>query len=508
MIGKTLGKYQIVEPLGEGGMATVYKAYDPSLERYVAIKIIRTMNQMETNFFVRFQREARALAKLDHPYILKVLDFGEENGMPYLVMPYVANGTLKQYTRSRLPYDRAIGIVLPIADALSYAHKRKIIHRDIKPANILFGESGEPILSDFGIAKILDSEEQVNLTGTGLGIGTPAYMAPEQWNGVADERTDVYALGIVLYELITGCTPFQAETPAAILLKQVQDPLPRPKNYVPDLPDHIEALIFKALAKDPALRFQSMQDFIRGMNDVLQGKTVSYHMPPPESASNMVTQVSGKPTIVTSSPDFLQKIPGIKSKKNLVPLIIGAAVILIVGCIAIVLIFNLIKPNLQTANKSTVTTVALVQEQNTNPTQASQQTTGSSTQPTSESQTQVQPQPTDAGVDPATEIPQSVTVIDQMPEDIPVYIPNNGDVTTTTQEGTLMFSYSTMDDKSLVEAFFTDEMKKLGWEVVSTSDMSAQDAIMIAYAKDARTVMVYAMGQGDRTFIQIIIADE
>jgi serine/threonine protein kinase len=462
------------------------------------------MNQMETNFFVRFQREARALAKLDHPYILKVLDFGEENGMPYLVMPYVANGTLKQYTRTRLPYDRAIGIVLPIADALSYAHKRKIIHRDIKPANILFGESGEPILSDFGIAKILDSEEQVNLTGTGLGIGTPAYMAPEQWNGVADERTDVYALGIVLYELITGTTPFQAETPAAILLKQVQDPLPRPKNYVPDLPDHVEALIFKALAKDPALRFQTMQDFIRGMNDVLQGKTVSYHHPPPESSSNMVTQVSGKPTIVTSSPDFFQKIPGLKSKKNLVPLIIGAAVILIIGCIAVVLIFNLIKPNLQTANKGTATNSELVQDQNTNPTRVSQQTTGSSTQPTIESQTQS----TDAGVDPATEIPQSVTVIDQLPEDIPVYTPNNGDVTTTTQEGTLMFSYSTNDEKSLAETFFVDEMKKLNWELVSTSDMSAQDAMMYAFTKDIHTVMVYVMGQGERTYIQIIIASE
>jgi cytoskeletal protein RodZ len=287
-------------------------------------------------------------------------------------------------------------------------------------------------------------------------------------------------------------------------LKQVQDPLPRPRNYVPDLPDHVEALIFKALAKDPALRFQSMQDFIRGMNDVMQGKTVSYQIPPTESASNMVTQVSGKPTIVTSSPDFFQKIPGLKSKKNLVPLIIGAVVILIVGCIAVVLIFNLIKPNLPTANKSTVTSVSLVQNQNTNPTRASQQTPDPSTQPTTESQTQ----PTDAGVDPATEIPQSVTVIDQLPEDIPVYTPNNGDVTTTTQEGTLMFSYSTMDDKSLAETFFTDEMKKLGWEVVSTSDMSAQDAIMIAYTKDARTVMVYAMGQGDRTYIQIIIASE
>ncbi len=130
-------------------MASVYKAFDPSLERYVAIKIIRAMNQIDSDFLIRFKGEARALAKLDHPYILKVLDYGEENDLPYLVMPYVAHGTLKQYINKRIGYQKALEIILPIAEALSYAHNRKIIHRDIKPANILFGESEEPILSDF-----------------------------------------------------------------------------------------------------------------------------------------------------------------------------------------------------------------------------------------------------------------------------------------------------------------------------------------------------------------------
>jgi serine/threonine protein kinase len=227
-IGKFLGKYQIVEPLGEGGMATVYKAYDAALERYVAVKIIRSINQVDPNFLARFQREAKALAKLDHPYILKVLDYGEENGIPYLVMPYVARGTLKQVARSRIGYRKAIELLIPIGEALSYAHRQKIIHRDIKPANILFGESGEPVLSDFGIAKMIDAGDETQLTSAGVGVGTPDYMAPEQWNGVADERTDVYALGIVLYELVTGRCPYHADTPAAILLKQVQDPLPRP----------------------------------------------------------------------------------------------------------------------------------------------------------------------------------------------------------------------------------------------------------------------------------------
>lgn len=311
MIGRSLGKYQIVEPLGEGGMASVYKAFDPSLERYVAIKIIRAMNQIDSDFLIRFKREARALAKLDHPYILKVLDYGEENDLPYLVMPYVAHGTLKQYINKRIGYEKAIEIILPIAEALSYAHNRKIIHRDIKPANILFGESEEPILSDFGIAKMLDAGEQTQLTGTGLGIGTPAYMAPEQWNGIADERTDIYALGIVLYELITGRCPFQADTPAAILIKQVQDPLPRPTKFIPDLPENVEALLFKALAKEPALRFQSMQEFIHGMSSVLHGRPVDYALPTQVHTDAGITQIATKPV----SEPILTK-PEEKSKKQ------------------------------------------------------------------------------------------------------------------------------------------------------------------------------------------------
>ena len=516
MIGKSLGKYQIIEPLGEGGMATVYKAYDPSLERYVAIKIIRTSGEVDPNFLIRFQREARALAKMDHPYILKVLDFGEENGMPYLVMPYVAHGTLKQYTRTRMPYDKAIGIILPVADALSYAHKRKIIHRDIKPANILFGESGEPILSDFGIAKILDAEEQIQLTGTGLGIGTPAYMAPEQWNGIADERTDIYALGIVLYELITGCTPYQADTPAAILLKQVQDPLPRPRIFVPDLPDDVEAIIFKALAKDPTVRFQTMQDFIRAMNAVLQGKTVNFILPPVVPDQNAVTQVSARPTTIGATPFSGSQIPqqiGSEQKPNrkLLPWMIGGGVILIVACISIILVFGFLKADPLKLKKPTITVnnVAQVQITLTTPNVGQSSQTTPQSQPQTQTQSQNQPEPTSTSEPLPTKTLASVTTIENMPADIPVFTPNNGDVTTTTQEGTLMFSYSTFEEASIVETFFVDKMKNDNWEVVSTSQMTAQNAVMYAYSKDTRTAMVYVMGnQNDRTFIQIIVANE
>jgi serine/threonine protein kinase len=500
MIGRFLGKYQIIEPLGEGGMATVYKAYDPTLERYVAIKIIRAANQIDSDFLIRFQREARALAKLDHPYILKVLDYGEDNGVPYLVMPYVAHGTLKQYTRSRLNYEKAIEIIIPVAEALSYAHKRKIIHRDIKPANILFGESGEPILSDFGIAKILDAGEQTQLTVTGFGIGTPAYMAPEQWNGIADERTDIYALGIVLYELITGRCPFQADTPAAILIKQVQDPLPRPRTFTPDLPDHVEALLFKALAKDPALRYQTMQEFIQGMNAVLQGKTISYALPTQLHIDPNVTQIAGKPTVV--SEPFLPKPEKPANKRKWIPWAIGGGALLLVTCIVITLVIGL--SNIDIFNRSNPTSV--VQNNTEIPTQLpvlneSPQPGLSTSAPIAQSSSTVAILPTNT--------PQSIDVIEELPIDIPVFTPNNGDVTKTTAENTLMVSYTTTAVGELVVTFFTEEMKKNNWELMSTSEMSAQKMVMNAYSKDTRTAVVYVMlDQNNRTFIQVMIAED
>ncbi len=498
MIGKTLGKYQVIEPLGEGGMATVYKAFDPSLERFVAIKIIRAMNQIDSDFLIRFQREARALAKLDHPYILKVLDYGEENGMPYLVMPYVSHGTLKQYTRTRLPYKKAIDIIIPIAEALGYAHSRKIIHRDIKPANILFGESGEPILSDFGIAKILDAGEQTQLTSTGFGIGTPAYMAPEQWNGVADERTDIYALGIVLYELITGRCPFQADTPAAILIKQVQDPLPRPITFVEDLPENVEALLFKALAKDPKLRFQTMQEFIQGMKSVLEGKQANYALPTQIYIDPNATRISGKPT------EIIAPIPTGKKesivKKKWFPWAIGGAVLSVIICLVLILVIGL--SNLNIFNRSEPTSVA--QNSSENPTQ---ETAISTEKPVVDVQSNTpEPKITNTITILNTSTPQTVDVIEGLPEDIPIFTPNNGDVTKSTSEGTLMVSYSTSMDAETVKTFFSEEMTNLDWQNISTTEISGQSMVMYAYSKDVRNVVVYIMDNGgNETLIQIIL---
>jgi arabinogalactan oligomer/maltooligosaccharide transport system substrate-binding protein len=261
LIGQSLGRYHILEQLGEGGMATVYKAYDTRLERDVAIKIIRRgafpPDHLE-NMLKRFEREAKSLAKLSHPNIVKVLDFGEHEDSPYLVMEYFPGGTLKRLLGKPIPWQDAVRLLLPIAQALEYAHRHNIIHRDIKPANILLTESGQPMLTDFGIAKILETDETATLTGTGVGVGTPEYMAPEQWTGQTTPQSDIYSLGVVFYEMVTGRKPYVADTPAAILLKQASDPLPRPAQFVPDLPDAVEKILIKALAKNVEDRYPTI----------------------------------------------------------------------------------------------------------------------------------------------------------------------------------------------------------------------------------------------------------
>ncbi len=276
LIGTTLGRYHLLEQLGEGGMATVYKAFDTQLERDVAVKVILQQKQSSEKLLARFKREAKALAQLSHPNIVKVLDYGEHDGTPYLVMEYISGGTLKQRLGKPLPHIEAAALLAPIARALECAHQHKIVHRDIKPANILLSETGVPMLSDFGIAKLLQEEETMDLTGTGVGVGTPEYMSPEQGLGKGvDHRADIYALGIVFYELITGRKPFKADTPMAVVIKQINDPLPRPKQFVNDVPEQVERVIFKALAKKPEDRFQEMGAFVSVLEGLAQGRKVS-----------------------------------------------------------------------------------------------------------------------------------------------------------------------------------------------------------------------------------------
>jgi serine/threonine protein kinase len=251
LTGQSIGRYHILEQLGEGGMATVYKAYDTRLERNVAVKVLRTDQFIPAQLQMvlqRFEREAKSLARLSNPNIVNILDFGEHEGMPYLVMEYLPGGTLKQKMGHAIPWQTAIHTLLPVAHGLAYAHQHGVIHRDVKPANILLSEAEMPILTDFGIAKLLEAGEGHTLTGSGVGIGTPEYMAPEQGIGAStiDERADIYSLGIVLYEMVTGRKPYIADTPMAVVLKQMTDPLPRPTEFVPDLPEGVEHILLKA----------------------------------------------------------------------------------------------------------------------------------------------------------------------------------------------------------------------------------------------------------------------
>ena len=291
LIGQSLGRYHILEQLGEGGMATVYKAYDTRLETDVAMKVIRTENILPSTLersLKRFEREAKALARLTHPNIVKVTDYGEYEDKPYLVMPYLPGGTLKQKLGKPIPWQEAARLLLPIARALDFAHRQNMIHRDVKPSNILITADGEPMLTDFGIAKILDLEETADLTGTGMGIGTPEYMAPEQWTGKTSTLSDQYALGVVLYEMLTGRKPYSADTPAAILLKQATEPLPRPGQFARDLPDKVERLLLKVLARNPADRYASMGEFAVALESTLSRSAAPTKQQPARPRERMV----------------------------------------------------------------------------------------------------------------------------------------------------------------------------------------------------------------------------
>lgn len=268
LIGRMFGHYRLDEQLGVGGMATIYKAWDSNLERVVAVKVLQhPTRSLSDNFRKRFTREAKALAQLSHPNIVPVHDFGEEGGIAYLVMAYVPGGDLTHLMGKTMAPEQAAVLLLPIARALAYAHQHGIVHRDVKPANLLMSEAGEPLLSDFGIARLLENEMTGTLTATGAIIGTPAYMSPEQALGEkVDGRADIYALGVVLYELVTGHRPYTAPTPVAMLQKKINQPLPDPRQYVKQLQEPVVAVLEQAMAANPEERYANMEAFIADLD--------------------------------------------------------------------------------------------------------------------------------------------------------------------------------------------------------------------------------------------------
>ena len=286
LTGKKLGLYEIVAPLGEGGMAAVYKAYQPSMNRYVALKILPQSLAKDPQFAGRFQQEARVLAKLQHPHVLPVFDFGEAEGYTYIVMPLVESGTLTELLQGRpLSLKQIRSLISQIGEALDYAHARGLVHRDVKPSNVLVDGRGNCMLTDFGLAKIV--EGSAKFTDTGGILGTPAYMSPEQGRGLPiDGRSDIYSLGVMLYEMATGKPPFDAETPIAIVFKHIQDPLPPPAALNPDLPEAVERVILKTLAKDPGDRFQTAREMVAALQaaipETLSGSAAATQPSPPK----------------------------------------------------------------------------------------------------------------------------------------------------------------------------------------------------------------------------------
>ncbi len=281
MIGKTLGNYQIVEELGRGGMAIVYRAYQPSLNRDVAMKVLPPQLSFDQEFVERFQREAKAAAKLRHPNIVVIHDVGHEDGTYYIVMEYLQGRTLKQVIQQegKLQPQRAARIVEQVAAALDYAHQHGFVHRDVKPANIFVGPDDHVTLTDFGIAKAASETQQ--LTRTGMLVGTPEYMSPEQAaGGRVDYRTDLYALGVVLYQMLAGRVPYRGTTPHATLHAVIYEPPPPPRQINPNLQPGLESVILQAVAKRPEQRFQRGADLTAALKAATAGRARPAAVPP------------------------------------------------------------------------------------------------------------------------------------------------------------------------------------------------------------------------------------
>jgi serine/threonine protein kinase len=296
MIGRTIGGFRIVEQIGMGGMATVFKAYDASVDRYVAIKTLPQQYSNDPSFRARFELEAKAIAKLEHIHILPMFSYGEEDGIVYIAMRYLEAGTLKELMqRETLSLKRVSRIIRQIADALDYAHSQQIFHRDIKPSNILIDQQENALLMDFGIAKIV--EGAMGLTGTGI-MGTPEYMSPEQFQDSSSitAASDQYSLAIVLYEMVTNHTPYEAETPFAILQKHIiGEPLVLPRTIRPELPIAVEQVLLKALASEPTQRFSSC---------VAMAEAFDVAISQPNSSLNESEDVSSVPEDSPTSLDY------------------------------------------------------------------------------------------------------------------------------------------------------------------------------------------------------------
>ncbi|OQY90403.1 MAG: hypothetical protein B6D38_03680 [Anaerolineae bacterium UTCFX1] len=403
LIGKTLGgRYTLIEKIKEGGMAMVYKARDTNLDRFVAVKLILPQRELSERFLARFKREAKSHARLSHPNIVTVFDYGEFEDKPYIVMEYIPDGTLKDLLGKPLLWQNAAQLIVVIAEALAFAHAQGIIHRDVKPSNILMLGRRDPHLADFGIAKLIEGDEETaDLTGAGI-VGTYKYMAPEQGVGKSDERSDIYSLGVVFYQLVTGKLPFDADSDMAVMLKKNTEPLPPPRQYVPNLPLAVENVLIKALARDPKNRFKDMRKFSAALGRLLLNA----------DAPRMLAEPLTDETI-SSTFENTGRTNGFTKKGTITWILSGGIVLIcIVALLAGVLLFGKILSGTGAAEDSPQTTdisPVATEPPLSSPTLASSFDPSSPIEPTSTSVT--------------TELP-----LPSLPEPTPTLVPSNGNL--------------------------------------------------------------------------------
>lgn len=315
--GEQVGPYTVMEQLGRGGMATVFKAYHANLDRYVALKVLHPAFMEDPNFLARFQREAKVVAKLDHPNIIPVYDFAHQDDTPYLVMKYVEGPTLKaRLSQGPLKAAEGLKIIETVGAALAFAHGRGILHRDIKPSNIILAEDGTIYLADFGLARIAASGEST--LSSDMMVGTPQYISPEQAVGKKelDAGTDIYSFGVLIYELVVGQVPFIADTPFSIVHDHIYKPLPLPRSVNPNVPEGVERVLLKALAKERGDRFATVDEMVAAFRRAAAGEALPDLLGEPLSESAMAGAQTPPPAPPALTPPPSPAAPAPAKKRS------------------------------------------------------------------------------------------------------------------------------------------------------------------------------------------------